>query len=97
VRDVFLRRKQTQFIAGHKSVDSIRFLGLWDTVAAYGLPIDEMTRGVSRYLWPLELPDRQPSPKIQRACHALSLDDQRTTAVSDHIKTRRRPGSLQSP
>jgi uncharacterized protein (DUF2235 family) len=79
VRDVFLRRKQTQFIAGHQNVGSIRFLGLWDTVAAYGLPIDEMTRGVSRYLWPLELPNRQPSPKIQRACHALSLDDQRST------------------
>jgi uncharacterized protein (DUF2235 family) len=78
-RDVFLRRKQTKLIAGSRDVRSIRFLGLWDTVAAYGLPMDEMTRGVSRYLWPLELPNRQPSSKIQRACHALSLDDQRTT------------------
>src|SRR5436190_7087914 len=35
----------------------IKFLGLWDTVAAYGLPVDEMTRGVSNWLWPLELPN----------------------------------------
>jgi uncharacterized protein (DUF2235 family) len=79
LRDVFLRRKQTELIEGRREVDSIRFLGLWDTVAAYGLPIDEMTRGVSRYLWPLELPNRELSSKIRRACHALSLDDQRTT------------------
>jgi uncharacterized protein (DUF2235 family) len=62
-----------------KPVDKIKFLGLWDTVAAYGLPVDEMTRGVSRYLWPLELPDHQLHPKVERACHALSLDDERTT------------------
>jgi uncharacterized protein (DUF2235 family) len=58
---------------------SIRFLGLWDTVAAYGLPIDEMTRGVSQWIWPLELPTRTPDPRIRRACHALSIDDERTT------------------
>src|SRR5687767_5764475 len=34
----------------------IRFVGLWDTVAAYGLPIEEMTRGVNQWIWPLELP-----------------------------------------
>ena len=62
-----------------RPVDHIAFLGLWDTVAAYGLPVDEMTRGVSRYLWPLELPDRQLHPLVRKACHALSLDDERTT------------------
>ena len=60
-------------------VRSIRFVGVWDTVAAYGLPIDEMTRGVSLWLWPLELPDRTLNPIIKRACHALALDDERTT------------------
>ena len=62
-----------------RPVDHIAFLGLWDTVAAYGLPVDEMTRGVSQYLWPLELPDRQLNPRVRKACHALSLDDERTT------------------
>jgi Uncharacterized alpha/beta hydrolase domain (DUF2235) len=58
----------------------ITFLGLWDTVAAYGLPVDEMSRGVSQWILPLELPDRSFNhAKIDRACHALSLDDERTT------------------
>lgn len=58
----------------------IAFLGLWDTVAAYGTPIDELTRGISKWIWPLELPDRTFDKKrILRACHALSLDDERTT------------------
>jgi uncharacterized protein (DUF2235 family) len=74
------------FVRGRKAYDpaknahpDIRFLGLWDTVAAYGLPIDEMTRGFSQWIWPLEFPDRVLSSKVRRACHALSLDDERTT------------------
>jgi len=63
----------------NKPVDSIRFLGLWDTVAAYGLPVDEMTRGISQWIWPLEFSDRYLDNKVRRACHALSLDDERTT------------------
>jgi hypothetical protein len=65
--------------AGNRQVNTIRFLGLWDTVAAYGLPVDEMTRGVNKWIWPLELPNRVLSPRVQRACHALALDDERTT------------------
>jgi uncharacterized protein (DUF2235 family) len=65
--------------ANNRPVNSIRFLGLWDTVAAYGLPVDEMTRGVSKWIWPLELPGRALDPRVQRACHALALDDERTT------------------
>jgi uncharacterized protein (DUF2235 family) len=57
----------------------IRFLGLWDTVAAYGLPIDEMTRGVSQWIWPLEIPSHELHPSVKRACHALAVDDARTT------------------
>ena len=61
-----------------RSEPSIRFLGLWDTVAAYGLPIDEMTNGISQWIWPLEIPSHTLSPRVKRACHALSLDDERT-------------------
>lgn len=63
----------------HRNIPVIRFLGLWDTVAAYGLPIDEMTRGVSQWLWPLEIPSHTLDPSVVRACHGLSLDDERTT------------------
>ncbi len=60
-------------------IPSLEFIGVWDTVAAYGLPIDEMTRGISNWVWPLELPDRVLSSKVKCARHALALDDERTT------------------
>jgi uncharacterized protein (DUF2235 family) len=81
-RELFHRDRQippSTTAANNRPVSKIRFLGLWDSVAAYGLPIDEMTRGVSKWIWPLELPNRVLSPRVERACHALALDDERTT------------------
>ncbi|MDB5576253.1 MAG: hypothetical protein JWR80_1429, partial [Bradyrhizobium sp.] len=63
----------------NRKIDRIRFVGLWDTVSAYGLPVEEMARGISRWFSSLRLPDRRLSRIVQRACHALSLDDERTT------------------
>jgi len=60
-------------------VPSIRFLGLCDTVDAYGLPLDEMTRGIDLWIWPLSFADQELNKKVERACHAISLDDERTT------------------
>ena len=57
----------------------IQFLGLWDTVAAYGMPVEEMTRGISQWLFPLLLPRCDLNKRVARACHALSIDDERTT------------------
>ena len=57
----------------------IRFVGVWDTVAAYGMPVYEMTRGIHQYLWPIELPDNHLSGSIMKACQALALDEERTT------------------
>jgi uncharacterized protein (DUF2235 family) len=59
-------------------VEKIRFIGLWDTVDAYGMPIHELKLGIDKYLWPLSLEDRAPYG-IGKACHALSIDDKRTT------------------
>ena len=58
-----------------RPIDSIEFVGVWDTVAAYGLPIDEMTRGVSEWIWPLELPNQEFNKMIVKARHALAIDD----------------------
>jgi type VI secretion system (T6SS) phospholipase Tle1-like effector len=60
-------------------ITSIEFLGLWDTVDAYGLPIEEFKTGIDRYVWPLALMDRQLDGGIKKACHALSIDDTRKT------------------
>jgi len=57
----------------------VHFLGVWDTVAAYGMPIAELTRGIDDWLWPLSMPNYQLSSKVKRARHALALDDERDT------------------
>ncbi|HWI12841.1 MAG TPA: DUF2235 domain-containing protein, partial [Burkholderiales bacterium] len=56
----------------------ITFLGVWDTVAAYGLPFDELTRAWNM-VFRLSVPDRHLSDKVRRACQALALDDERKT------------------
>lgn len=58
-------------------VKKIEFLGVWDTVDAYGGPIEEIVRAIDYWYWPLSLPDRFMNAKIQRACHALALEDER--------------------
>jgi uncharacterized protein (DUF2235 family) len=70
---------KTFYTPCERKISEIEFVGLWDTVAAYGLPIDEMTRGVNRWLWPLELPNRDFHPAIRKARHALAIDDERAT------------------
>ncbi len=65
--------------APNRKVDAIRFLGLWDTVDAYGMPIKELKAGIDRYIWPLLFDSNQPSDRIQRGCHALAIDDERAT------------------
>lgn len=57
----------------------IRFLGVWDTVDAYGMPIDEMKYVIDDWIWPMSFADRDPSKRIQTIRHALSLDDERPT------------------
>ena len=57
----------------------IAFVGLWDTVDAYGLPIDEMTRGWDQWVWPLSLGTHECPPIVEKACHAVALDDERHT------------------
>ena len=80
LRDAVLRLFGVRYEQSrNRYIEKIKFVGLWDTVAAYGLPIDEMARGVSKWLFPLELPDRNFNHGIERARHALSLDDERTT------------------
>ena len=63
---------------GHYKAE-IAFLGLWDTVDAYGLPIDEWKRGLDYWWLGLSFPDQDLSPIVKRACHALALDDKRRT------------------
>jgi uncharacterized protein (DUF2235 family) len=59
-------------------VEEIRFLGLWDTVDAYGLPIRELKSAVDKYTW-LTFRSLELCNKVKCARHALALDDERAT------------------
>src|SRR5262245_57152171 len=79
IRDFILRTPYEKLEELKVTVSEIRFIGLWDTVAAYGLPVEEMTRFYSKWIFPFEILDPQLHPDVKRACHALSIDDERTT------------------
>jgi len=79
VRDFIFRTPYDEIKDLKVSVPEVRFVGLWDTVAAYGLPMEEMTRFYSKWIFPFEILDPQLHPDVKRACHALSIDDERTT------------------
>lgn len=55
----------------------VEFVGLWDTVDAYGLPVDQLTRAIDKFIWPLTMRDYNLSPRVRHARQALALDDER--------------------
>ena len=63
----------------NKDEVAIEFIGAWDTVAAYGTPVEELTRGIDKWIWPLSMPGYHLSPCVKSARHALALDDERDT------------------
>jgi hypothetical protein len=70
-------RKET-IKQGRDKID-VHFVGVWDTVVAYGLPIDELTIAVDKWVWPMKFRDSSLLPNVHHARHALSIDDERRT------------------
>ncbi len=56
----------------------IEFVGVWDTVDAVGLP-DDLAEPINALIYPIQFPDLKLSHRVKRACHALSIDDERRT------------------
>ncbi len=58
----------------------IHFIGVWDTVEALGLPIDEMKHGLD-WFFGLQFHEGETDlhPGIKNAYHALAIDDERLT------------------
>jgi hypothetical protein len=54
----------------------IRFIGVWDTVDAVGLPF-RLSDVINATLYQFKFSDHKLSPLVRRACQALSIDDQR--------------------
>ncbi len=71
----------------------IRFVGVWDTVAAYGGPISEITRAIDNWIYSLSMPDYELNERVECARHALSIDDQRDAFLpllwDEHAEARR--------
>lgn len=63
---------------GRRSAE-IDFLGVFDTVEAFGVPVEELRTAIDWAIWPISFRNGMLSSNVKRACHALSLDDERTT------------------
>ena len=57
----------------------IKFVGLFDTVEAFGVPIEEFRRAIDWAIWPVSFRNRVLSDRVENCRHALSLDDERKT------------------
>lgn len=82
VRDGYISLKrrirgQIRYRQTERLYEDIEFVGVWDTVSAYGGPFAELTRGIDDWVWPLSMPNYRLSARVRRARHALSLDDER--------------------
>jgi uncharacterized protein (DUF2235 family) len=56
----------------------IRFLGVWDTVDAVGLPF-HISDIINALFYRFKFPDLQLTSIVKRACQALAIDDQRAS------------------
>jgi uncharacterized protein (DUF2235 family) len=74
IRDRFIR---TAYDKARNEKPPIRFIGVWDTVSAYGGPIAELTRAIDNWIFRLSTPDYELNPAVECARHALALDDER--------------------
>ena len=57
----------------------IKFVGVWDTVAAYGGPISEITAAIDNWIYPLSMPNFKLPDEVRCARQALALDDERAS------------------
>ena len=83
LRDLVLRRvpMPDEFRHEHGLDQSvtIKFVGVWDTVDAVGLPVDELSTMIDRVFYPHRFPDQNLASQVERACHAIAVDDERYT------------------
>jgi uncharacterized protein (DUF2235 family) len=61
---------------GRKPVPAVRFLGLWDVVASFGIPGNKINLG-----YQLTVP-----ASVEHCCHAMALDEKRYTFALTRVK-----------
>ncbi len=70
---------------------TIRMVGVWDTVAAYGFPVDWIADAVNKYIYRFSFTDQKLSEHVHKGCQALAIDDERHTfhpTLWEHDETR---------
>jgi len=75
----------------------IRFMGVFDTVEAYGMPVEELTSIWNRLIWPIKFRNGRASPVVQKIRHALSLDDERKSFRPIRFNVSPRPDGKPVP
>lgn len=75
------QRKAEEFIAKHHTMwCRVKFLGVWDTVAALGVPIKSISVILDKIpFFKHRFHNFQLSPSVEHAYHALAIDDERRT------------------
>ncbi len=72
----------------------VEFLGLFDTVEAFGVPIEELRVAIDWTIWPISFRNYVVNGKVKRVRHALALDDERTSFHPLRIdQSQETPGS----
>jgi uncharacterized protein (DUF2235 family) len=70
---------------------TIEFLGLWDTVGAYGMPFEEFRVAIQDWIFPLTFSGNNLCEFVDLSRHALSIDDERDafTPIAFHDAPQR--------
>lgn len=70
-------REDNSYNIGEDRQPYIKFIGVWDTVAAVGLPFDGITDAWNYLIYPFKFPNHKLASQVQHACQALAIDDER--------------------
>lgn len=70
-----------RFVGGrlHEDAPRIHFVGVWDTVDALGFPDDSVADLVNSVFYRFKFPNYALHDRVDRACQALAIDDERAT------------------
>ena len=77
-RDLYFHTPDPSELPNHGQGE-VEFIGVWDTVDAVGLPVDELSVVADRYIAPHRFPDQKLSEYVHGAAHAIAIDDERHT------------------
>lgn len=61
---------------------TVDFMGVFETVEAFGLPIDELRRPFGVLFYPLSFQNGRCAASVRRARHALAVDEERQTFLA---------------